>query len=189
MSEEKTEKVEKPKPEVKPIEVLTFEEKDGFRKKLFSIVRHIRNVEDAGLLLAERIITAPHATTEDHEFARRLIQRLRRHDNSKFEGIEWEFLHREEEDAELLKIAILQHQQANDHHPEYFVGGISQMNDLQLAEMVCDWKARSTEMGTGLRQYIIERATVRFGFSTKTKIYKTIKKFVDLLLDDEFSKS
>lgn len=165
---------------------ISVEDKDNYRKKLFSIIRHVHNVDEAACLLVEQLISTA-TEREDMEFARRLYQRVRKHDLSKFEGIEWEFLHRGEENEKLLKIAINQHQQSNDHHPQYFVGGISQMSDLQLAEMVCDWYARSKEMGTGLREYIKEKATARFGFSTRTKIYQKIKKFVDLLLDEQFS--
>lgn len=163
---------------------LSLEERDAYRKRLFSVVKHVNGVGENGEIMAEKIIETA-KTQEDLDFARRLIQATRKHDLSKFQGIEWEALHRGE-DEEFLKIAIHQHQQTNPHHPEYFVGGISQMNDLQLAEMVCDWKARSTEMGTDLRTYIKERATARFGFTTRTAIYKKIKRFVDLLLDEQF---
>lgn len=162
----------------------SLEEKDSYRKKLFAIIEHINNVNAVAEKLAERIID--HAESkEDLDFARRLIQRARRHDLSKFEGIEWESLHRDSSDP-LLKTAIHQHQQTNDHHPQYFVGGISQMNDLQLAEFCCDLKARSAEMGTDLKTYIKEVATERFGFTTGSKVYKRIMKFVNLILDEPF---
>jgi hypothetical protein len=86
-----------------------------------------------------------------------------------------------------LKTAIHQHQQTNDHHPQYFIGGIYQMSDLQLAEFVCDLKSRSMEMGTDLRTYIKDVATQRFGFTIKSKVYQKIKKFVDLILDEKFA--
>jgi hypothetical protein len=163
----------------------TLEEKDAYRKKLFSIVDHINNVSHAAEKLAVRIIDTAE-TQEDLDFARRLVQRVRRHDLSKFEGIEWESLHRGSDDP-LLKTAIHQHQQTNDHHPQYFIGGVFQMNDLQLAELVCDLKSRSMEMGTDLRTYIKDVATVRFGFTVKSKVYQKIKKYVDLILDEKFA--
>jgi hypothetical protein len=165
-------------------ELLSLEDRDSYRRRLFGIVKHINNVNETAQLLAERIIETA-KSPQDLDFARRLVQRVRSHDLSKFEGIEWEALHRESDD-ELLQIAIHQHQQTNNHHPEYFVGGIAQMNDLQLAELVCDWKSRSTEMGTDLRTYIRDRATARFNFSTKSAVYKKLKRFVDLILDDQF---
>ena len=162
---------------------ITLEDKDAYRKRLFGVVKHIENVNEAAKILAERMID--HAETQEElDTARRLIQRARRHDLSKFEGIEWTSLHPAGE--EMLPIAIDQHQQTNDHHPEYFVGGVAQMNDLQIAEMVCDWKARSTEFGSDLRVWIKEDASKKYGFSVKSGIYKKIKKFVELLLEDKF---
>lgn len=162
----------------------TLEEKNSYRKKLFSIIDHINNVCDAAEKLAERIIDNAESQ-EDLDFARRLVQRARRHDFSKFEGIEWESLHRGADDP-LLKTAIHQHQQTNDHHPQYFIGGIQQMSDLQIAEMICDWKSRSAEMGTDLRSFVKDVATKRFGFTTNSSVYKKIKKFVDLILESSF---
>jgi len=52
--------------------------------------------------------------------------------------------------------------------------------------MVCDWKARSTEFGSDLRVWIKEDASNKYGFSLKSSIYKKIKKFVELLLEDKF---
>ena len=69
---------------------------------------------------------------------------------------------------------------------QYHVDGISAMNDAQVAEMVCDWYARQSEMGTDFRSFIRKDAPNRWGFTTKSKIYKTIKRFVDLLLDPIF---
>lgn len=171
--------------EIKKIKTISPEEKLHYRKKLFSVIDHVRNVNSAAQTLAERLIENAESH-EDLEFARRLVQKVRRHDLSKFEGIEWDSLHRETEDKKLLKMAIEQHQQTNDHHPEYFVGGIHQMNKIQLGELVCDWYARSHEMGTDLRVFIKEKASERFGFTLQSKPYKTIKQFVDLLLDDQF---
>lgn len=170
--------------EAKDSSIPSLEEKDSYRRRLFEVVKHVNKVNESAELLAERIIERAQSE-EDFDFARRLIQQTRKHDLSKFEGIEWESLRRGVDDN-LLKIAIHQHQQTNYHHPEYFVGGISQMNDLQIAEMVCDWKSRSTEAGTCLRSYIKERATVRWGFTTKSNIYRKIMKYVNLLLDDQF---
>lgn len=169
------------KPEIKQP---SLEEKDSYRRKLFAIVDHLNNVNEVAEKLAERLIERAESHA-DLDFARRLIQRVRRHDLSKFEGIEWESLHRGADDP-LLKTAIHQHQQTNDHHPQYFVGGVHQMNDLQLAEFCCDLKSRSAEMGTDLRTYVKNVATERYGFTTTSKVYKKIKTFIDLILDEPF---
>ena len=62
------------------------------------------------------------------------------------------------------------------------------MSREQIAEMVCDWSARSKERGTDLRVWIKEDATERFGFNLQSKCYKDIKFFVDLLLDPPMKK-
>lgn len=171
--------------EEKEDNLLDAEVREAYREKLFGVVRHMNNVNESAALLAERIIKTAESE-QDLAFARRLVQRVRSHDLSKLEGMEWKFLHRDEENKDAFLFAIEQHQQSNPHHPEFHAGGISEMNDLHLAEMVCDWKSRSMEMGTDLRTFIKEEATKKYGFSTKTKIYKRIKKYVDLLLDPTF---
>ena len=163
---------------------LPLEIREDYRRRLLSVWEHTQAVRAAALKLATRLID----NAEEHndlELARRLLQRSSKHDLSKFQGIEWDALHRDEEEV-ALKLAIHQHQQTNDHHPEYHVDGIAAMNDAQVAEMVCDWYARQSEMGTDFRSFIRIDAPKRWGFTTKSKIYKTIKRFVDLLLDPVF---
>jgi len=41
-------------------------------------------------------------------------------------------------------------------------------------------------MGTDFRSFIKVAAPKRWGFTTKSKVYRTIKRFVDLLLDPVF---
>ena len=79
-------------------------------------------------------------------------------------------------------------QSNNDHHPQFFTEGIKAMNSEQLAEMVIDWHARSSEKGTNLREWIKENATKEFNFTLQSNVYKKIKKFVDILLDPPFKK-
>lgn len=147
--------------------------------KIRDLKRHIRNVQDAAELLGERLIKAG-----ELDLGRRLVANSLLHDNSKFYGLEWDCLDTPIKDAEKL-IAIKHHQQINAHHPEYW-GGIKYMPRLHLAELVCDWYARSTEFGTDLRRWIKETALTKFDFSTSTAVYKQIKQLVDLLLDDQF---
>jgi hypothetical protein len=89
--------------------------------------------------------------------ANALFNRSVVHDNSKFSPEEYEPYEEafpelqkyaygtEEFKAALRKIkpAIQHHYENNDHHPEFFEDGISQMNLIQLVEMVCDWIAAS----------------------------------------------
>jgi hypothetical protein len=138
-------------------------------------------VQNAAFLLADRL-----AQRGEFDLARRLVQRSLCHDSSKFEGIEWDYLDVTKNDKENrgnLKLAIHQHQQSNDHHPEFFSGGVNDMSRVQLAEMVCDWKARSEEFGSSLVDWVKEVASERYGFTTRSKVYSKIKFFLDLLLD------
>tara|TARA_R110000772_G_scaffold261328_1_gene379732 strand:+ start:2395 stop:2907 length:513 start_codon:yes stop_codon:yes gene_type:complete len=118
--------------------------------------------------------------------ARKLAHRASTHDASKFTGVEFEGLHLKDFKDQRLIDAVNQHRSVNDHHPEFHVDGIKGMSREQIAEMVCDWSARSKERGTGLREWIKEDAVKRFNFTLQSKCYKDIKFFVDLLLDDPF---
>ena len=176
---EKTKEAKSPPPEEGS--GVTAEEIAAFKKKLGSRMRHIENVQETAKLLADRL-----ADRGEFNLSRRLVQNVLRHDSSKFEGIEWEYLDIESSDKEnrdKLKMAVHQHQQSNEHHPEFFTSGIDDMSQVQIAEMVCDWKARSDEFGSSLLDWIKEEASTRYGFSVRSKAYQKIKFFVDLLLD------
>jgi hypothetical protein len=92
---------------------------------------------------------------------------------------------KEEETKLKLKMAIIHHNQTNEHHPEHWQG-IKNMPSVFVAEMVADWKARSEEFGTSLREWIDEAATKRFGFTKEDDIYKEIIKYVDMLCQKSF---
>jgi len=120
--------------------------------------------------------------------ARSLVANSMLHDNSKFRGVEWEYLSDEAKEKFPVQFqdAVTQHIATNSHHPEYW-GGIKYMPDVYLAEMVCDWKARSDEFGTDLREWVKEKATKRWDFTTSGGSYKSIKEYLDLLLDASFA--
>jgi len=153
--------------------------------KVRALTRHIRNVEDNCLLLGEKLITNGEVELGHHLIANGFV-----HDASKFFGIEWDYLSilpsKEEETKLKLKMAILHHNQTNPHHPEHWQG-IKNMPSVFVAEMAADWKARSEEFGTDLRNWIDEQATKRFGFNKDDEIYKEIMKYVDLLCQKPFS--
>lgn len=153
--------------------------------KVRAIARHIRNVEDNCLLLGEKLIERGEVN-----LGHKLIANGYVHDASKFWGIEWEHMApgqpSEEEGAKLkLKLAVQHHNRTNSHHPEYW-GRIQDMPRIAVAEMVSDWKARSEEFGTSLRDWIDEQATKRFHFMKDERIYKEIMEFVDLLCPKPF---
>lgn len=154
-------------------------------EKIRGISRHKRNVEDNCLLLGEKLIERG-----EIELGKQLISNGFIHDASKFHGIEWDHMApgtpTEEETAKLkLKLAVMHHNRTNSHHPEFW-SGINNMPKVAIAEMVCDWKARSEEFGTSLRDWIETSATKRFEFTKEDAIYKIIFEFVDLLCPKPF---
>ena len=85
-----------------------------------------------------------------------------------------------------LQLAIDHHRRVNEHHPEYW-GGIDNMPELFVAEMVCDWYARSQEFGTDLREWIRGHAYERFRIDPKSEQHAWIADFVETLLGKPFS--
>src|SRR5438309_8877509 len=111
---------------------------------LDNLIRHIQLVQGAGLLLGKRLIRRGEA-----DFGRLLIARVFVHDATKFYGVEWKYLHAGKDVPEdQLALAIQQHRETNQHHPEYW-SGLHRMPDIAVAEMVCDCYARAQEFGTG----------------------------------------
>lgn len=128
--------------------------------------------------------------------ANALFQRAVVHDNSKFSPEEYEPYEEafpelqkyaygtEEFKAALRKIkpAINHHYKNNSHHPEYYEAGISQMDLLDLIEMVCDWKAASErsqkDIFTGLEMN-------RERFKIDDQLYCIIKNTIIALIEKE----
>lgn len=152
-----------------------------YEKHIDNLVRHIELVREAGILLAKRL-----AESGRKDFARILLGNIFVHDASKFAGIEWDYLHAGEVPQEELQLAIRQHQQTNMHHPEFW-GGFDNMPEVYVAEMVCDWYARSMEFGTGLRDWINEKAVDKFKIDINCENYKLMMNFVDTLLINYFT--
>lgn len=152
-------------------------------KQLEAIIRHKKLVIDACEILGKRLIERGNG---DEFNGRKLIANSYLHDHSKFSGVEWKSLI-PDDDNEKLKESLHQHVDTNEHHPECW-GGINNMPKIYIAEMVCDWFARSTEFGTDLRAWIKDKAVPKYDMSPQGKAYKTIKDFVDLLLEQQFKK-
>ena len=70
---------------------------------------------------------------------------------------------------ESLKPALETHYLNNRHHPEHFINGISDMNLIDLLEMICDWKASSERHADGDILKSIEINQKRFGYSDDLK--------------------
>lgn len=150
---------------------------------LENLLRHISHVRQNCEVVGERLIASG-----DEQLGRQLIANGHVHDNSKFFGIEWEYLNNgaNHENDKLFQVAVRQHVLTNPHHPEYWPNGIKQMPPLYLAEMVADWCARSAEQGTDLLDWIRDEATSRYGFTLRSKTYQSIREFVGLLLERKF---
>ena len=149
-------------------------------EKIHSLLRHIHNVQQNCTLLGERLIEAG-----EFENGRILIARGLVHDASKFFGIEWDQLDPENGDVAKLKLAVDHHNRTNPHHPEHW-GSIHNVPETYLAEMTCDWKARSTEFGSSLRDWIINEATRRWGFTKEDRVFARIMRYVDMLCEKPF---
>jgi len=150
-------------------------------KKIRELIRHIRNVQDGAIRIGEKCIE-----NGDEEFGRNLIANAFVHDQTKFRGVEWYAIGcSDTEDKDLRGVAISTHQKTNMHHPEYW-NGVENMPEIYLAEMVCDTYARSVEMGTNLREWWKLTGIEKYGISKSGKTWKTIKKYIDMILDPEF---
>jgi hypothetical protein len=158
-------------------------ESEILEKRLNLVLRHISNVREDCLLLGERLIEQG-----EERLGRELIANGLIHDNSKLQGIEWEYMHTDikEKSPDLFFSAYKNHVTTNKHHPEAHAGGITEMSRLYLAEMCCDWHSRSSEFGTDLWVWVKEEAIPKYKISTSGKTYKEIKGFLDLLLERKF---
>ncbi len=61
------------------------------------------------------------------------------------------------------------------------------MPRVYIAEMVCDWYARSMEFGTNIRDWIDNVSLDRFSYDKNDKVYTEIMEFLNLLLNPSFS--
>lgn len=121
-------------------------------------------------------------------FGRLLIVRVHEHDLSKFFGVEWQSLHRPKGDVDptILEQAIKQHRVTNRHHPEYH-GGFDKMDEIDVAEFVCDVYARSASFGESVRAWIEDKAVGRYNIDRDGDRYRWLQAFLKLLLEEPFS--
>lgn len=68
-----------------------------------------------------------------------------------------------------MKPALDHHYSQNSHHPEFRATGIRGMTLLDLAEMLCDWKAATMRHADGDIRRSIEINQARFGYSDELK--------------------
>lgn len=153
------------------------------KAKLQKLIRHITNVQQAAELLGEKLIDRG-----EIELGIQLIGNSLSHDQGKFRGIEWQYLVAGTFDRPETRLAARHHILTTKHHPEYW-GGISQMPRVYVAEMVCDWYARSSEFGENIWEFVNGKALSRYQIDPQSDRYQWIKDFLDLLLDQPFEES
>ena len=109
-------------------------------------------------------------------FTDRLITRGEKHDASKLQLPEVQLFAQHTEklfeieygsdeykaELESLKPALEHHYAVNCHHPEHYKNGISDMNLLDVIQMLCDWKASSERTRNGNLLKSIEVNIKRF---------------------------
>lgn len=150
-------------------------------EKVDQLLKHTKNVRENCELLGKKFIEQGKL-----QLGLALIARGQIHDASKWGGIEWEFLDPTGTNKVGLKNAVLHHTKTNSHHPEFWPKGIQEMPELDLCELVCDWKARSTEFANDLREWINGKALKKFGFTKESDTYKKIMTYVDMVCDKPF---
>ncbi len=111
-------------------------------------------------------------------FINELLLRSNRHDASKLESPEREIFDEYtpklrdttygsdeyKQYLEEMKPALEHHYAANRHHPEHY-SKVSDMNLVDIIEMLCDWKAATLRHADGDIMKSIEINQKRFGFS------------------------
>jgi len=146
--------------------------------KVEHILEHVKHVQENCYKLGVKLIKEGR---EDLGIA--LIRNGQKHDNSKFTGLEFKHLF---EGDPLLGEAISQHNTNNEHHPERW-GSIHNMPQEFIAEMVCDCAARSSEFGSGIREWFSDKATLKYGFTMDDEVGTAITCFLDMLLTPQFN--
>lgn len=165
----------------------TIDEIQNEIKNVEHLLRHIELVQQNCLLLGKHLI-------EDgkSELGRLLIKNSLGHDSSKLVGSEWDFIkltgYKRLNKGQRVGLAwaIKQHTSNNQHHPEFW-SGIKNMPEVCVIEMVGDWKARATEFGTNLREWIDDEATKRYDFKSSDSVYIMIMKYVNILCGEPFA--
>lgn len=79
-----------------------------------------------------------------------------------------------------LKPALDHHYANSRHHPEHFSKGITDMNLIDILEMLCDWKAAGERQRDGNLLKSIEINAQRFGYDDQLKqIFINTAKMLD----------
>lgn len=128
----------------------------------------------------------------DEDFALQLMKRAFIHDISKLSKFEFHAADafnsfskntntRTHNFSKDEKIFLTEHWKNNKHHPEHW-DDVTNMTDIDIAEMVCDWHARSVEFEDDLLDYIEYRQETRFSFPDT--MYSRIMYYANILLSE-----
>ena len=151
-------------------------------ERMEGLTRHIDLVRENCRILAGKL-----ANVGEFELARGLHKNSYVHDNSKFSGIEWQFLTDPNTTNKAgLKYAIEHHQRTNPHHPEYW-GTIKEMPLIYRYEMIADITARGSEMATSARDFLNTNMPKRYGFPKDGDIHKQLVSILDMLCPKPFT--
>ena len=153
---------------------------EDYDNRLEKLLRHIENVRNNCEILGKKLIEQG-----KEQEGLTLIQHGLMHDSSKFGLFEFEHLTGECKDPQAFDLAIKHHHALNPHHSEHW-GHISKMPDVYLAEFVCDVKARASEFGSSLLDWLEEEATKKYDFKKGDETWNRIMTFVDMVCDKPF---
>jgi hypothetical protein len=152
--------------------------------EISDILNHKKFIMDSGYKMCKYLFD-----NGKDDMAFELLERIVIHDNSKIEKNELYLLNSIKDKRSLVDPNILlscqqkqiieSHWKNNRHHPEYFEN-ISDMLDIDIIEMCCDWNARSLQCGTDLIKFVEIRQEKRFKFPEN--IYEKIIEYCNILL-------
>ena len=129
-------------------------------------------------------------SVHDIDRAIEIVQRGWLHDNSKFNEDELVALAQINDDkismrdpckalSQDSKAFLKLHYLHNTHHPEHW-DDVTQMPEMDVVEMVCDWHARSVQFGTDLIEFAKTRQESRFHFPPE--MFKKILELCQILV-------
>lgn len=128
---------------------------------------------------------------DNEDFALMLMKRAFVHDTSKlskaefhaadaFDSFSKDSRKGNQDFTKKERIFLEIHWKNNKHHPEHWEN-IRDMKDIDIAEMVCDWHARSVEFDDDLIEYIGYRQKARFAFPDD--MYEKIMYYAKILVN------
>lgn len=146
-----------------------------FLVKIEKIVNHKNNVIKNGHLLAMYF-----AKESKYELAKTIIKLSYEHDQSKFDGIEWEGLL--DVNHPKFKDALTHHRSVNKHHIEYWPS-IDHVPEEYLAELLIDLISRAQEQVKDVRVWIDEVLINRHGLKKDSMVYIKIQTWLNAIIE------